>query len=167
MLNFLSYVIKSVNSDGKITIRCVMLEIQEVDDSSDNSGKDQQKMHELTNGQQMQTSYIKFAIEIEDSSDGIDQEQLQKMFVDLSKVEELKFVDKSTNFGLSISKLIVDKMRGDVNMQSSVGKGTLFSIIVRSKALIQKQANFFNRILLKKKHLSQSLRSPIDDPQSL
>lgn len=91
-------------------------------------------------------SYIKFAIEIEDQGIGIPQENLNDIFIDFMKVSEHNDINPDgTGLGLSICKMIVEKMRGKIDVKSQVGVGTTFSIIVGAKVALKSEPKFVNR----------------------
>ena len=91
-------------------------------------------------------NYIKFALEIEDSGVGIAEENLDKLFIDFNKLTEHgKLNPTGTGLGLSICKLIVDKMRGHINVKSKPNKGTIFSIVIASKVLLKKVPSFLKK----------------------
>ena len=71
--------------------------------------------------------YIKFVIEIEDSGVGIPADKLPNIFMDFMKIDAHKKINPSgTGLGLSICKLIVEKMRGKINVDSKENIGTTF-----------------------------------------
>ena len=84
-----------------------------------------------------QEYYLKYALEIKDQGVGISKENLGKIFIDFGKLDEhQKMNPTGTGLGLSICKMIVEKMRGNINVQSKLNKGTTFSVIIRSKVII-------------------------------
>ena len=85
-------------------------------------------------------SYIKFAIEIEDSGVGISEENKKNIFIDFNKLKEHSKINPSgTGLGLSICKLIVEKMRGEIDVKSTQGVGSTFFVILRSKVKMDKE----------------------------
>ena len=81
-----------------------------------------------------QQSFVRFAIEIEDSGVGMSEENQRNLFVDFMKVNEHNDINPNgTGLGLSICKMIVEKMRGKINVKSEVGVGTTFQIVVSTK----------------------------------
>lgn len=67
---------------------------------------------------------------------GISEENLDKIFVDFMKLDEHQKINlNGTGLGLSICKLIVEKMRGQIKVESKVGQGTTFKIIICTKIL--------------------------------
>jgi len=73
----------------------------------------------------------KLVLKVKDSGIGIPKDKLQTIF------EAFKQVDGSisrefggTGLGLSISKTIIDLMQGELNVESELGSGTTFSIVL-------------------------------------
>lgn len=133
LLNFLSNAIKFTSEGHNITIRIILLDIQDagVSKMADNGSVPCQSIY---GSDKTTETYIKFAIEIEDEGVGISQENLGKIFVDFMKLDEHEKINhQGTGLGLSICKLIVEKMRGTINVDSVPGKGTTFQIIICSK----------------------------------
>ena len=86
----------------------------------------------------LQESYVKFAIEIEDQGVGIAKENLKHIFVDFMKLKEHSKINPTgTGLGLSICKLIVEKMNGTIQVDSEKNVGTTFQVIIRSKVLLK------------------------------
>lgn len=91
-------------------------------------------------------SYIKFAIEIEDSGVGISEDKINDIFVDFMKLKEhSKINPNGTGLGLSICKLIVEKMNGKISVSSKKDVGTTFSVIIRSKVMLKQEPKFVRR----------------------
>lgn len=68
---------------------------------------------------------------IEDNGVGISKENQNKLFQNYSRLDEHQHMnDKGTGLGLSICKNIIEKMGGDVSIESEVGHGTKFHIVV-------------------------------------
>lgn len=105
-----------------------------------------------------QQSFVRFAIEIEDSGVGMSEENQRNLFVDFMKVQEHKSMNpRGTGLGLSICKLIVEKMRGEIQVQSKVGVGTTFKILLRSTVQLENNSKFRCR---------SSKKSKIEDEMS-
>ena len=69
-------------------------------------------------------------VELEDTGDGIDAEQLPRVFERFFQVVDKKNrpLRKGTGLGLSLVKEIIEAHRGSVSVKSELGKGTLFRI---------------------------------------
>jgi two-component system NtrC family sensor kinase len=68
------------------------------------------------------------SVEIEDTGTGISEENMKRMFTPFFTT---KPIGKGTGLGLAISYGIVKMHRGQIAVQSEVGKGTVFSINLR------------------------------------
>lgn len=72
-------------------------------------------------------NYISFEIKIIDTGVGISAENLPKLFMNFSKLEEHAAGNKTgTGLGLSICKSLLELMGGSVKVKSEVGVGTQF-----------------------------------------
>ena len=65
-------------------------------------------------------------LEIEDNGSGISQENIQRVFEPFFTTKEMS---KGTGLGLSIVYGIVEEMRGQVSVKSSLGEYTCFRIV--------------------------------------
>jgi len=87
---------------------------------------------------QTHEKYIKFEIRIVDSGQGISPENLPKLFMNFSKLEEHAAGNKQgTGLGLSICKTLIEMMGGSVRVESEVGKGTSFIMELQTKCNFQ------------------------------
>lgn len=70
-------------------------------------------------------------ISVEDTGIGIAPEDLEKIFRPFQQVDTgLSRKHEGTGLGLSITKKLVDMMGGRITVQSTVGKGSTFSIVI-------------------------------------
>ena len=103
-------------------------------------------------------SYIKFAIEIEDSGVGISKENLKNMFIDFGKLSEHSKINPTgTGLGLSICKLIVEKMNGKIHVESEPNVGTTFQVIIRTKVLLNQEPEFLRKYSIQRKESDDSM----------
>ena len=73
--------------------------------------------------------YINFDIKIQDFGCGIPKENINKLFIDFSKIEESASKNKhGVGLGLSICKSLIEQMNGSVKIESEEGHGTTFTI---------------------------------------
>lgn len=71
-----------------------------------------------------------------DTGIGIDEKDMDKLFKDFSQVDaSITRQYGGTGLGLSVSKQLVELMKGNVNVQSEKGKGSNFSFSVRLKKI--------------------------------
>lgn len=69
----------------------------------------------------------KIILFVEDTGQGIPEELQKKIFERFYKMND---ADKGTGLGLSISTVIAEKLGGNLNLCSKVGKGSRFSIVL-------------------------------------
>ncbi len=78
--------------------------------------------------------YIDFEIRIIDSGVGISKENLGKLFMNFSRLDEhQKMNHGGTGLGLSICKSLIELMGGSVSVESEVGHGTTFIVSLKTK----------------------------------
>ncbi|MDZ8185757.1 MAG: AAA family ATPase [Nostoc sp. ChiSLP02] len=68
----------------------------------------------------------KIRFQIEDTGVGMTPEQLNEIFLPFHQVGEHNRKVEGTGLGLSISRKLVDMMGGEIQVQSSLGKGSIF-----------------------------------------
>ncbi len=66
-------------------------------------------------------------IEFADTGIGIPEQELEKIFDPFYTTKE---VGKGTGLGLSLSYNIVKRFKGDIKVESEVGRGTIFTIML-------------------------------------
>ena len=72
---------------------------------------------------------IMLKLEVEDSGVGMSADQLERIFDPFVQIENATFSSiKGSGLGLAISKSFVDLMGGTIGVESTLGKGTLFSV---------------------------------------
>ena len=78
--------------------------------------------------------YIHFDIRIKDSGYGIAPENLDKLFMNFSRLDEHSQLNtRGTGLGLSICKSLIELMGGSVSVESEMGKGTTFIMSLKTK----------------------------------
>ncbi|PKM29157.1 MAG: hybrid sensor histidine kinase/response regulator [Gammaproteobacteria bacterium HGW-Gammaproteobacteria-11] len=65
---------------------------------------------------------------IEDSGEGIAEADLERIFMPFERVRNPGSTATGTGLGLTISKLLCDIMGGDISIQSTPGKGSIFRV---------------------------------------
>jgi signal transduction histidine kinase len=84
---------------------------------------------------------VKLRIQITDTGVGIKKENLSKLFMDFGKLDEhSKMNAQGTGLGLSICKRIIEKMGGNVEVDSIEGFGTTFTINLAMKANVPQKS---------------------------
>ena len=75
-------------------------------------------------------------ITVADTGDGIREEDLGKLFESFSRLDEKKNQNiEGSGLGLPIVKQLVDKMEGEIKVQSVYGKGSLFTVILPQRVV--------------------------------
>ena len=75
-------------------------------------------------------------VEVRDTGSGISEENMKKLFTPFFTT---KPIGKGTGLGLAIIYGIVKMHRGQINVQSEVGKGTMFTITLRQQLTTQQE----------------------------
>ena len=74
---------------------------------------------------------IKLCIEVEDSGIGIKKDEIDKAFMNFSRLDEEKNKNiVGTGLGLSLTKNLVNLMGGEITVESEYGKGSLFRVVI-------------------------------------
>jgi two-component system NtrC family sensor kinase len=84
-------------------------------------------------------------VQVQDTGTGISEENMKKIFTPFFTT---KPIGKGTGLGLAIIYGIVKMHRGQINVQSEVGKGTTFTLTLREKLPTQKEAAEGSSVLL-------------------
>ena len=80
----------------------------------------------MKTGYNQETSNLEF--EVEDTGLGIEQEDLAKLFKFFGKLSKSKAVNKGgMGLGLTISKMIVNQLGGEILVSSTFNQGSKFS----------------------------------------
>ena len=66
-------------------------------------------------------------IYVKDTGKGIDEKELMMIFDRFYKTDEF---EQGSGLGLSISKVIIERLAGRIEVQSELGKGSCFSVIL-------------------------------------
>lgn len=75
--------------------------------------------------------YIPLSFAIEDTGFGIAPEEINKLFTAFGQTETGRKSQAGTGLGLAISKKFVQLMGGDIKVNSTIGKGTIFSFNIK------------------------------------
>lgn len=103
-------------------------------------------LREQTPDENNNTCYIKFKLSIQDFGCGISEKQLKGLFINFNNLEEHRKTNPSgRGLGLSICKMIVEQMGGQVHVTSVVNEGSIFSIIFRMMCKIQNQEQLLKK----------------------
>lgn len=75
-------------------------------------------------------------ITVADTGDGIREEDIGKLFESFSRLDEKKNQHiEGSGLGLPIVKQLVDKMNGEIRVQSVYGKGSLFTVLLPQRVV--------------------------------
>ena len=81
-----------------------------------------------------------FRFEIHDTGIGIPPEKLELVFEKFEQVDDENLPNQQgTGLGLSITRQLVGQMGGTINVQSEVGKGAIFTVVLPFKTRQEKQ----------------------------
>jgi len=73
-------------------------------------------------------------IEVEDQGPGINPEEIPKLFGTFQRLSAKPTAgEESTGLGLSIVKAIVQALEGEVRAASELGRGTIFTVVLKLK----------------------------------
>lgn len=132
LINLLSNAIKFTYT-GRVTFSVEILETRPIADGSTNV-----KDRFIFGNNQLDSTAIfsnppstaKIRFQIEDTGVGMTPEQLSKIFLPFEQVGDSSRQEEGIGLGLAITKNIVSLMGGDIFVESSLGKGSLFRIDV-------------------------------------
>ncbi len=74
----------------------------------------------------------KFTISVSDTGIGIEKDKLSKLFADGNKTDKNTYIE---GMGLTISKNLIDLLKGEIEVESNPGEGSTFTIIINQKAV--------------------------------
>ena len=80
-----------------------------------------------------------FKIQIKDEGIGISKENMERLFIDFGKLDQSdnNINREGTGLGLSICKRIIEQMGGNVFVDSRLGVGTTFTVLMRTHLKVQ------------------------------
>lgn len=79
---------------------------------------------------------INLVISVKDTGIGMDEESLEKLFVEFNQVDaSRKRQEGGLGLGLAISHALVERMGGAITVKSKLGKGTTIQVVVPQKVL--------------------------------
>jgi signal transduction histidine kinase/CheY-like chemotaxis protein len=136
--NLVSNAIKFTPANGSITISCKVVSDKEIDPSKFSILKKDPGTINLKTHKKIEGDYLE--IEIEDTGIGIAKEDLHKVFDKFQQIESsLSREVGGTGLGLAIAKQLVDNHRGEIWVESSLGSGSRFCMILP----VARQGNIF------------------------
>lgn len=81
----------------------------------------------ITLGCKMNKEQQEICVYVKDTGKGIDDKELMMIFDRFYKTDEF---EQGSGLGLSICKVIIERLAGRIEVQSEVGKGSCFSVIL-------------------------------------
>ncbi|MBQ6497134.1 MAG: response regulator [Bacilli bacterium] len=86
---------------------------------------------------------------VEDTGKGISEENQAKIFNKFERLDtEINSTNQGTGLGLAITKQLVDMLGGKINVQSTVGEGSLFAVQIPQKISKRSMDNEFKNITI-------------------
>ena len=87
-------------------------------------------------GLQADNGDFSLKITVADTGDGIREEDMGKLYESFSRLDEKKNQNiEGSGLGLPIVKQLIDKMNGEIKVQSVYGKGSLFTVVLPQRVL--------------------------------
>lgn len=84
---------------------------------------------------------VELCFRIQDSGQGIKEEDIDKLFGSFSQVDKLRNHHKEgSGLGLAICKQLVELMNGTINVESAYGEGSIFSFKIPQRIVDMKEA---------------------------
>ncbi|MFW5657441.1 MAG: ATP-binding protein [Bacteroidota bacterium] len=92
---------------------------------------------------------IHLKIEVEDTGRGIVKSELKRIFNAFEQAKQQKVSEyEGTGLGLAISKNLAELMQGEIQVESTPGKGSLFTLIIRHVEIISDKEKIRKKKLL-------------------
>ncbi|MDY2590267.1 MAG: ATP-binding protein [Agathobacter sp.] len=91
---------------------------------------------------------VKLIFSVEDTGQGIKEEDIDRLFASFSQVNTKEnYKKEGTGLGLAISKQLVELMHGEIGVESTYGKGSIFSFYVIHKIVDANPAAYIKKTL--------------------
>jgi signal transduction histidine kinase len=146
LVNFLSNALKFSPKGNKIIVELKLNQIVEIEHHKNALHRRRGSVAGLNSVllDQRSTHYVNFDMIVQDFGCGMSQENVNKLFLDFSKLEDDSGMNKhGVGLGLSICKNLIEQMGGKVNVDSKINQGTTFKINFKSSCLLQDAAPCF------------------------
>ena len=86
---------------------------------------------------------------VEDTGKGISEENQKKLFNKFERLDaEVNSSNQGTGLGLAITKQLVDMLNGKINVQSTLGEGSLFAVQIPQKVAKKSSSNEFKNMVI-------------------
>ena len=110
---------------------------------------------------------ISLIISVTDTGVGISEENQKKLFSAFQRVDEKKNRNiEGTGLGLTITKRIVELMGGKISLESEVGKGSTFTVVVEQKVVSYKPVGKYSDNYKTKSVTKKSYRVRFKAPEA-
>lgn len=81
--------------------------------------------------EQMDSEHLLLKIEVEDSGIGIKESDMDKLFLNFTRIDEQKNCNiEGTGLGLSLTKNLIELMGGEIHVTSEYGRGSVFKATI-------------------------------------
>lgn len=110
-----------------LTVRTDRFRLTQVISNLLNNANKFTKEGEITLGCKINKEHNEVCIYVQDTGKGIDEQELIMIFDRFYKTNEF---EQGSGLGLSISKVIVERLGGRIEVQSEVGKGSCFTVLL-------------------------------------
>lgn len=111
------------------------------------------------------TEILMLEISVEDTGIGIKPEDMDKLFDSFTRLDQEKnHTVEGTGLGLNITKKLVDMMDGEINVESSYGTGTTFTVRIPQQIVDNHPIGNFNKAYLRRMKQSKRYRETYTAP---
>lgn len=115
--------------------------------------------------ERIDTGQIFLCIQVKDTGIGIRQEDLDRMFNEFERVDEKRNrTIEGSGLGLSIVKMMLQRMDSKLEVQSEYGKGSVFSFKVKQQVIWWEKIGNFNERYTKLIHSTSSYKEEFHAP---
>ena len=105
---------------------------------------------------------MKLVFSVEDTGMGIREEDLDKLFGSFQQVDTKKnYKKEGTGLGLAISKNLVELMNGEISVESTYGKGSIFTFYIVQKVVDPAPATRIKISKEKLPRIGQKIENPV------
>ena len=87
---------------------------------------------------------ITLCFTVRDTGQGIDADEMDKLFKAFSQTQSGRTIQKGTGLGLVISQKFLNFMGGDITVNSQPGKGTVFAFNIQDECIEDPHASAIN-----------------------
>lgn len=81
--------------------------------------------------QEVGNEFVRVVFRIEDNGPGISPENIRRIFEPFEQVGDQKVKQEGTGLGLAITQKIIEQMGGQIDVESTLGKGSVFRVVLQ------------------------------------